>query len=50
MKLVDEEKLDLDQPFSSYWKPWKRRADKRNITLREILAHQAGLKALYCFF
>jgi len=49
MKLVDEEKLDLDQPFSSYWKPWKRRADKRNITLREILAHQAGLKPYIVF-
>jgi CubicO group peptidase (beta-lactamase class C family) len=49
MKLVDEEKLDLDQPFSTYWKPWKRRADKRNITLREILAHQAGLKPYIVF-
>ncbi|QLG45183.1 serine hydrolase domain-containing protein [Costertonia aggregata] len=43
MKLVDEGKLDLDVPFSTYWKPWKRRKDKKDITLREILAHQAGL-------
>lgn len=43
MKLVDEGKLDLDQPFSNYWKPWKNRKDKRDLTLREILAHQAGL-------
>ncbi|TDK42717.1 serine hydrolase domain-containing protein [Algoriphagus formosus] len=43
MKLVDEGKLDLDQPFSNYWKPWKKRKDKRDLTLREILAHQAGL-------
>jgi CubicO group peptidase (beta-lactamase class C family) len=43
MKLVDEGKLDLDKPFSNYWKPWKKRKDKRDLTLREILAHQAGL-------
>ena len=43
MKLVDEGKIDLDAPFSSYWRPWQRRKDKRSITLREILAHQAGL-------
>lgn len=49
MKLVDEGKLDLDVPFSTYWKPWKRRKDKRNITLREILAHQAGLEPYIVF-
>ena len=43
MKLVDEGKLDLDQSFSTYWEPWKRRKDKKDLTLREILAHQAGL-------
>lgn len=43
MKLVDEGKLDLDKPFSNYWKPWRNRKDKRELTLREILAHQAGL-------
>ena len=43
MKLVDEQKLDLDAPFSFYWKPWKRQKNKKNLTLREILAHQAGL-------
>ena len=49
MKLVDQGKLELDQPFSRYWKPWKRRKDKRNITLREILAHQAGLEPYIVF-
>ncbi len=49
MKLVDEGKLDLDKPFSTYWKPWKRRKDKRDLTLREILAHQAGLKPYIVF-
>ena len=43
MKLVDEGKLDLDKPFSTYWKPWRHRKDKKDLTLREILAHQAGL-------
>lgn len=43
MKLVDEGKLNLDVPFSTYWKPWRKRKDKKKLTLREILAHQAGL-------
>jgi CubicO group peptidase (beta-lactamase class C family) len=43
MKLVDEGKLDLDKPFSTYWKPWRNRRDKKDLTLREILTHQAGL-------
>lgn len=49
MKLVDEGKLDLDKPFSTYWKPWKRRKDKKDLTLREILAHQAGLMPYIVF-
>lgn len=43
MKLVDEGKLDLDKPFSTYWEPWRNRKDKKDLTLREILAHQSGL-------
>jgi CubicO group peptidase (beta-lactamase class C family) len=49
MKLVDEGKLDLDRPFSHYWERWQRREDKRDITLREILAHQAGLEPYIIF-
>ena len=49
MKLVEEKKLDLDAPFSNYWKPWQRRKDKKDITLREILAHQAGLTPYIVF-
>ncbi|RXG18126.1 beta-lactamase [Leeuwenhoekiella aestuarii] len=49
MKLVDAGKLDLDSPFSTYWTPWKRRRDKRDLTLREILAHQAGLEPYIVF-
>ncbi|WP_420603367.1 serine hydrolase domain-containing protein [Flagellimonas sp.] len=43
MKLVDEKKLDLDAPFSTYWKPWAKRKGKKDLTLRQILSHQAGL-------
>ena len=49
MKLYDEGKIDLDVPFSNYWKPWKGRSDKKNLTLREILAHQAGLNPYIVF-
>jgi CubicO group peptidase (beta-lactamase class C family) len=47
MKLHGEGKIDLDERFSSYWPDWKKRlfhrSDKEDITLRELLAHQAGL-------
>lgn len=49
MKLVEQGKLDLDVPFSTYWEPWRRRKDKKDITLREILAHQAGLEPYIVF-
>ncbi|MFH6602950.1 serine hydrolase domain-containing protein [Maribacter algicola] len=49
MKLVDERKLDLDIPFSNYWKRWQGQKDKENLTLREILAHQAGLTPYIVF-
>ena len=49
MKLYEEGKLDLDAPFSQFWRPWKRSKDKKDITLREILAHQAGLKPYIVF-
>lgn len=49
MKLVDEGKLDLDVPFSTYWEPWQNRKDKKELTLREILAHQAGLTPYIVF-
>lgn len=43
MKLHSHKKLNLDAPFSKYWKPWRCKKDKKNITVREVLAHQAGL-------
>ncbi len=49
MKLVDEGKLKLDVPFSNYWKPWRKIKDKKDLTLREILAHQAGLTPYIVF-
>lgn len=49
MKLVQDGKLTLDDPFSNYWHPWKRKKDKKAITLREILAHQAGLEPYIIF-
>lgn len=49
MKLVDEGKLDLDKPLSTYWKPWQKIQDKKDLTLREILAHQAGLTPYIVF-
>lgn len=49
MKLYDEGKLNLDVPFSNYWKPWENIENKKNLTLREILAHQAGLKPYIIF-
>jgi len=49
MKLYEENKLDLHQPFSLYWKDWKNKKDKKSITLRELLAHQSGLKPYVVF-
>jgi len=49
MKLVDEKKLDLDAPFSDYWEPWRKIPNKKKLTLREILAHQAGLQPYIVF-
>lgn len=42
MKLYAEGKFDLDDPVSKYLKEFKRR-DKKDITFREVLAHQGGL-------
>ena len=49
MKLHDEGKLHLDKPFSDYWKPWQKQEDKKHLTVREVLAHQAGLTPYIVF-
>ncbi|WP_430813653.1 serine hydrolase domain-containing protein [Carboxylicivirga sp. RSCT41] len=47
MKACDEKRMDLDMPFYQYWPDWKsrlfHRSNKEQMTLREVLAHQAGL-------
>jgi CubicO group peptidase (beta-lactamase class C family) len=43
MQFVDEGKIELNKPFSNYWKPWNRKKNKKDLTVREVLAHQAGL-------
>jgi len=49
MKLYEEGKLDLDAPFSRYWRSWRHKKDKKEITLRELLAHQSGLQSYIVF-
>ncbi|MEE9361757.1 MAG: serine hydrolase [Cellulophaga sp.] len=49
MKLHDIKKIALDKPFSTYWKPWQKKKNKRLLTFREILAHQAGLTPYIIF-
>lgn len=49
MKLYEEGLLDLDAPFSNYWPSWKHRKDKKDITIRELLAHQAGMESYIVF-
>jgi len=47
MKLYEEGKYKLDEPFSTYWPDWRNRflhrSDKADLTARELLTHQAGL-------
>ena len=49
MKLYDEKKIKLDGTLGDYI-PWVRGSNKANITLREVLLHQAGLKAWIPFY
>jgi CubicO group peptidase (beta-lactamase class C family) len=44
MKLVEDQKLDLDKTLADYLPDWKR-SNKKNILIREMLAHQAQLPA-----
>lgn len=44
MKVTEEGKLKLDEPLSKHWKYFKG-TDKEPLTLREFLAHQAGIPA-----
>lgn len=49
MKLHGEGRLLLDRSFSNYWVPWQKKNDKKDLTVREILAHQAGLEPYIVF-
>lgn len=49
MKLVSEKKLDINQKASFYLKELKN-TDKENIIIKDLLLHQAGLKAFIPFW
>lgn len=49
MKLYDEQKIQLDSPLSFYYPPLKN-TDKKELTLKEILCHNAGLKTFLPLF
>lgn len=49
MKLYDEDKINLDKKISSYLK-YLKNSNKKNITIREIMTHQARLKSWIPFF
>jgi CubicO group peptidase (beta-lactamase class C family) len=44
-RLVDEGRLDLDAPVATYW-PEFAQAGKAEITVRQLISHQAGLPAV----
>ena len=47
MKLYEEGKYVLDEPYSTYWPDWRKHfwhpSNKSDLTARELLTHQAGL-------
>lgn len=48
MKLYDEKKIELDRPLSEYFTTLKT-TNKKDITVREVLCHNAGLKTFIPF-
>lgn len=49
MKLHDEGKLDIKKTLGDYL-AWVKGSNKENLPLKEILLHQAGLKAFIPFY
>lgn len=49
MKLVEDGKILLDDPFSKYWKGFQNN-EKAWLTVREALAHQASLQSWIAFY
>lgn len=51
MKAYEEGRVDLDKPMATYWGDWQQslfhKSNKQTITLREVLAHQAGLQPFF---
>ena len=48
MLAYQKKMIDVDEPMSRYWRDWRKklfhRSNKSDLTFREILSHQAGLK------
>lgn len=49
MKLYDEKRVNLDEPFSNYFIEFKK-TNKADMTLRDILIHQARLQSSIPFW
>ena len=49
MQMVDEGKINLDAKFSTYW-PSFENSNKKDLEVREILAHQSGLQSWIAFW
>ncbi len=49
MKLYEDGKINLDKKLSSYLK-YLRHSNKKNITIRQIMTHQARLKSWIPFY
>ncbi|MEM6632944.1 MAG: glycoside hydrolase family 3 N-terminal domain-containing protein [Bacteroidota bacterium] len=49
MYLHGDGKIDLDKPFHTYWPDWKR-GNKKGLIFRDVLAHQAQLKAWIAYW
>lgn len=49
MYLYDKKKLDLDEKASHYLSSLKK-SDKKDITIRQLMAHESGLKAWVPFW
>jgi beta-glucosidase-like glycosyl hydrolase/CubicO group peptidase (beta-lactamase class C family) len=49
MKLVDEGKININKTIGDYL-PWVRGSNKANITLKDLLLHQAGLYPYLKFY
>ncbi len=49
MKLYDEKKIDLNQKLSFYL-PELKTTNKKDITVKQVLLHEAGLKAWIPFY